>query len=178
MTQNINEMENIYVEQIQGHISSLEVCHADADAAVSQFEEFQASLGGYMVATTEFDSSQKEYQILIHPALDRLASLSEFYAGFARAYDEMVVEVGRRMGVRNKMEGIMKRALAEIDELYEHDLQKREEFKAETGEYLPVDIWPGLMDPPMRYSVEAIGGDIPILKKEVLSKALRTVNGI
>jgi len=30
----------------------------------------------------------------------------------------------------------------------------------------------------MRYNVETIGGDIPLLKKEVLSKALRTVNGI
>lgn len=124
MTQNINEMENMYVEQIQGHISSLEACHAEATAAVSQFEEFQASLGSYIVATTEFDSSQKEYQILIHPALDRLDSLSEFYAGFAKAYNEMVVEVGRRMGIKNQMEGIMKRALAEIDELYERELSK------------------------------------------------------
>lgn len=48
----------------------------------------------------------------------------------------------------------------------------------ESGEYIPVDIWPGLMDPPMRYNIEAIGGDIPILKKEVLSKALRIINGI
>ena len=41
-----------------------------------------------------------------------------------------------------------------------------------------MDIWPGLVDPPMRYNVDSVGGDIPVLKKEVLSKALRTVNGI
>ena len=63
---------------------------------------------------------------MIHPALDRLDSLSDFYAGFARAYDEMVVEVGRRMGVKNQMEGIMKRALADIDGLYERELPRSE----------------------------------------------------
>ncbi|RPB22261.1 hypothetical protein L211DRAFT_789118 [Terfezia boudieri ATCC MYA-4762] len=178
MSHYLNEMETIYAEQVQGHISTLEACHADTIAAFTQFDDFQGNLGSYIVATTEFESAQKEYHSLIHPALDRLAALSDFYAGFARAYDEMVVEAGRRMGIKNKMEGIMKRALTEIEELYEYDAQKREEFKAETGEFLPMDIWPGLMDPPMRYNVEAIGGDIPLLKKEVLSKALRTVNGI
>ncbi|KAI5787039.1 autophagy-related protein 17 [Peziza echinospora] len=174
----ISEMENIFVEHVQGHIHSLESCYAQTNAALAQFEEFQIHLGSYIVASTEFESAQKEYQSLIHPALDRLANLSDFYSGFARAYDEMVVEVGRRMGIRNKMESIMKNALAEIEELYEHDLQKREEFKSDTGEFLPMDIWPGLIDPPMRYNVEAIGGDIPVLKKEVLSRALRTVNGL
>ncbi|KAF8473972.1 autophagy-related protein 17 [Kalaharituber pfeilii] len=178
MAHYINEMESIYVDQVKAHIDALEACQKDTNAAFAQFEEFQANLGSYVVASTEFESTQKEYQSLIHPALDRLASLSDFYAGFARAYDEMVVEVGRRLGIRNKMESIMKRALSEIEELYEHDAQQREEFKKETGEYLPMDIWPGLMDPPMRYKVEAIGGDIPILKKEVLKKALRTVNGL
>lgn len=122
MAHYLNDMESIYGERVQGHISSLETCYSDASAAFTQFEEFQANLGSFIVATTEFDGLQKEYQGLIHPALDRLASLSDFYSGFARAYDEMVVEVGRRMGIRNKMETIMKRALAEIEELYEREL--------------------------------------------------------
>lgn len=121
MTNHLYEMENIYIEHVQGHISALEACFADTNAALVQFEEFQANLGSYIVASTEFEGAQKEYQSLIHPALERLANLSDFYAGFARAYDEMLVEVGRRMGIRNKMESIMKRALAEIEELYERE---------------------------------------------------------
>lgn len=55
------------------------------------------------------------------------------------------------------------------------DAAEREEFKRETGDFLPADIWTGLIDPPMKYKVEPVGGDLPELKKEILSKALRTL---
>jgi autophagy-related protein 17 len=55
-------------------------------------------------------------------------------------------------------------------------LEHREDFKANQGEYLPSDIWPGLMNPPVRYEITAIddeGNAIPELKKDVVEKALQ-----
>jgi autophagy-related protein 17 len=55
-------------------------------------------------------------------------------------------------------------------------LERREEFKAEQGEYLPSDIWPGLANPPVKFEINAVGKEantLPELKKEVVEQALQ-----
>ena len=56
------------------------------------------------------------------------------------------------------------------------DLLEREAFKADQGEYLPSDIWPGLMEPPPRYDITSADSDlakIPDLPDEVVEKAIQ-----
>jgi autophagy-related protein 17 len=55
-------------------------------------------------------------------------------------------------------------------------LEERADFKTDQGEYLPSDIWPGLMNPPLRYEITAIDDEdnaLPELKKDVVDKALQ-----
>lgn len=55
------------------------------------------------------------------------------------------------------------------------DLAERESFKGEQGDHLPVDIWAGVMDPPVRYSiVKDVGGgsELPGVNKEAIQRAL------
>jgi autophagy-related protein 17 len=59
------------------------------------------------------------------------------------------------------------------------EVERREEFKAELGEFLPIDIWPGLMNPPIRYEVSAVGeeaNNLPDLKKSVIEKAMARIS--
>lgn len=56
------------------------------------------------------------------------------------------------------------------------DLAERETFKDEQGDHLPVDIWPGVLDPPVRYSIiKDMGGagELPVISKEVIEEALK-----
>lgn len=58
------------------------------------------------------------------------------------------------------------------------DLRDRETFKGEYGEWLPMDLWPGLMDPPIRFDIEKDlqgGRELPALGKEVIEKAMRRI---
>lgn len=55
------------------------------------------------------------------------------------------------------------------------DLAEREAFKEEQGDHLPMDIWTGIMDPPVRYTVvkdTGGGSDLPGVSKEAIQKAL------
>jgi autophagy-related protein 17 len=55
------------------------------------------------------------------------------------------------------------------------DLVDRETFKEEQGDHLPVDIWPGVLDPPVRYSIvkdTGGAGELPGISKEVIEEAL------
>jgi len=58
----------------------------------------------------------------------------------------------------------------------EEDLQDREIFKEEYGQWLPVDLWPGFGDPPVSWSIEKDlqgGRELPALGKDVIEKAMR-----
>jgi len=58
------------------------------------------------------------------------------------------------------------------------ELERREDFKIEQGEFLPGDIWPGLTNSPIRYEVSAIGDEatsLPDIKKDVIDKAVKRI---
>ena len=89
------------------------------------------------------------------------------------------------------MDKIIRHALSQVERLYngtfpcvlslrartddvQAEVERREEFKAEQGEYLPSDIWPGLANPPVKYKVTPVGEEahtLPELKKDVVEQA-------
>ena len=86
MNHSLNTMDQIYTTDVLGHLDALDAVAVDTHTALAKFEDFQASLGGYVVAGTEFEAAQKEFQALMHPALERLRALAEFYAEIGRAH--------------------------------------------------------------------------------------------
>ena len=56
------------------------------------------------------------------------------------------------------------------------DVEEREAFRADQGEYLPSDIWPGLVNAPTKLEIRAVDaeeGSIPELSKDVIEAAAR-----
>ena len=70
-------------------------------------------------------------------------------------------------------------AMRRIEKLYEDDLEEREAFRKEQGNFLPVDIWPGVMNPPLRYRVLAEDEveRVPDISKSVIHRAIKRVHG-
>ena len=59
------------------------------------------------------------------------------------------------------------------------DLNEREAFKADQGEHLPSDIWPGLTKMPVRYEfrkVDPAAESLPDIPAPVLQGALQRMN--
>ncbi|KAL7276455.1 Autophagy-related protein 17 [Rhizina undulata] len=172
----LSEMENIYSE-----VSCIHEGLLDADfqivEAVGHFEEFGARLSGFLDVRRDFEGRQEELRSEMEERLADLWGLGEFYEGFAGAYDEMVVEVARRRGVAVRMEAVAREAMGRLEALFEEDLQEREAFRNTQGEHLPIDIWPGLLDPPIRYVFTKEGRELPDIAKEVIERALRKTQG-
>ena len=81
-----------------------------------------------------------------------------------------------------------------MDRLHAEDERSREQFTVTQGDFLPLDIWPGLRDPPRKYEVRPVkSGDdeeedaresegeggvvqsIPQLSRHVVERALTRV---
>lgn len=58
------------------------------------------------------------------------------------------------------------------------DFEERESFRIDQAEYIPSDLWAGLVNPPTRYHIVRADDDmddIPDIKKSVSEKAIQRV---
>ncbi|KAF2834951.1 APG17-domain-containing protein [Patellaria atrata CBS 101060] len=170
------EMEGVLAETTT-YIEQLRAENAGLRSVVSLLGKVGGQMPGYISAASEYMARWDEERSNIEEKMEQLEGLRQFYEGFLGAYDGLLVEVGRRRGVQNAMEKIAQEAMAKIEKLFKEDADQRELFKEDQGDFLPSDIWPGLVNPPVRFEVRAIdgAGSIPEVKKEVLEKAFQRV---
>jgi autophagy-related protein 17 len=112
------EMETIYTS-ISATIDDFRVLERQTIAVFNAFDEFQTELGICMDGLKEFETRQAELKNDMQLRLEELWRLGEFYEGFVRAYDAMVIEVGRRKGVAARMEAVIKEAQKKLKAIYD-----------------------------------------------------------
>lgn len=169
------EAEDVVLE-IQDRIaemeSILENVLAQRDAMVSVYNatteifEHLSSLAStrlpeFIAQAHTFTRIWNEEHERIRAGMADLYDLRSLYVGFLDAYDGLILEVSRRKHVRQGVERILREARAKLDQLYEEDVNAREAFRVEQGDYLPSDIWPGVGRGPMKVKfVRAPGGKL------------------
>ncbi len=80
----------------------------------------------------------------------------DFYERFDLAYAELLVEVSSRRRRHDKAKRKADEAQKELDRLRAEDERAREQFALAQGDFLPLDIWPGLRDKPRQYQVRVV----------------------
>ncbi|KAI9706488.1 MAG: autophagy protein 17 [Candelina mexicana] len=154
--------------------------YANTTAAFSLTEEVGEKLLEYVSQGRQFLMRWNEERQVIEEGLEETERLGDFYERFLMAYDGLIIEVGRRKSAQVKMEKVKEEAMEKLEQLHENELAEREHFRLDQGEYLPSDIWPGLVDSPMRYRMvptEENTRVVPPLPRSVLEAALRRTNG-
>ena len=173
------EMENLHV-QVETHKERLTKSNASATTAFKLLEAIGRKLPNCITQSQEFQVRWDCEKAKIDERLGELEGLTQFYGGFLRAYDNLIIEIGRRKTMEQRMEKEVQDARARLEKLYEDDIEEREAFRNEQGEFLPVDIWPGLMAEPLRFDI--IPSDdkvtrVPDISKSVIHRAIRRVHG-
>ena len=175
----ISEME-VQHELVTAHMEQLDKEHSSTISAFKMLEDIGLRLPGYITQKQVFLMRWEDEKAKISERMEELEGLREFYDGFLGAYDNLLIEIGRRKALESKMDKIVQEAMAKIEKLYEDDGEEREAFKQEQGDFLPVDIWPGLMTGPLQYEilpVNGAAGRVPDISKSVLQQAIRRVSG-
>ncbi|KAI9669587.1 MAG: autophagy protein 17 [Caeruleum heppii] len=151
----LSDMES-QSDYVIAHVDYLSQVYADTTAAFGLLEDVGRTLPEYLAHSHEFQARWEEEKSKIVEQLADLDAFTDTYDGFLRAYDGLVVEVGRRKDVQKKMEAVARDAVKKLDQLYQDDLAAREAFRRDEGRFLPSDIWSGLMDPPLRLQITPI----------------------
>lgn len=172
LTKDAAEAEDVVLE-IQEHIADMEailenlLAQRDAILAVSNattgiFQHLlslaSTRLPNYIAQAHDFARVWNEEHERIRAGMNDISDLRSLYLGFLDAYDGLILEVSRRKHVRQGVEKILREARAKLDQLYEEDVNAREAFRVEQGDYLPSDIWPGVGREPMRVEFVRVSG--------------------
>ena len=173
------EMEADY-ERVSEHSDRLSDELARNNTAFKMLEEVGNKLPSYITQSHIFLLRWDEEKAKIEDRMTELDSVCHFYVGFLSAYDNLIIEVGRRKAMEVKMAKVAQDALSKIEALRSEDVAEREAFRLEQGDFLPVDIWPGLMEAPTRYVLardEGGGRGVPDIAASVIREAIRRVGG-
>lgn len=173
------DMENKH-DFILAHVRELKNTHLATNAAYQLLDGVSVRLPGYTIASQDFRLHWEETKLNIQDQLNDLESMRMFYENYQSSYDGLIIEVNRRKDSEEKVKGIMRKAMEQIGKLHKIDVEEREGFRLDVGEYLPVDLWPDVNAAPRRWefglagSVEGMA-EVPVLGREVVSAAERRV---
>lgn len=78
--------------------------------------------------------------------IEQVQELCEVYDKFKKAYFNLLKERERRKSVAIQMKSILDECKGKLMALNEDDLDHRQQFLHENGDYLPENIWPGKID--------------------------------
>ncbi|TVY58776.1 Autophagy-related protein 17 [Lachnellula cervina] len=170
------EMEGKH-EAILEHVASLTTAYNNTTNAYHILEGVGARLSGYIIASQEFRLRWDETKAQIQDQLSELESMRLFYENYFSSYDSLILEVYRRKECEEKVKGIVDRAMEQMGRLYEADMKEREGFRLDVGDFLPVDLYPGVNKPApvwefvLRNGDGVVEGSVPALERGAIEAA-------
>lgn len=129
-------------------------------AAFHVVEDIGAKLQSYVDAETEYVQRWEDEKDIVYSKVDEMGLLRDFYDGYASAYGSLMLEVERRRVVQDKIANTWRKARETVDKLVESDRKEREHFRQEIGDFLPTDLWVGMVEPTRRWEVVAVEEEV------------------
>ena len=173
----IAEMES-HQQLLIEHVTACDQDYASTMSAFRQLEDIGQRLPAFVAQSQVFLMRWDEEKTRIEERMEELEGLREFYDGYLTAYDNLLIEIGRRKALEIKVGKIIQDTLNKIDRLYTADAEARDAFKLEQGDFLPIDIWPGMTEGPTRYKflpVDAGESVIPDVPESVIQQAVERI---
>lgn len=153
--QRLAEMEH-YLSQLDTHAHSARTCHNYIAKALANLRTIGRHLPKYIAAAKTFTGTWSQIREDMEQKMTELASLTDFYDQFLQSYALLLKELHRRTAAEAKMKKVLEKAKREVDAMYDDDLELRDQFVKDVGDFLPRDIWPGLVEPPKRWDFTTV----------------------
>lgn len=136
----LDEMEARQASILE-HVAALNTTYIETTTAYAILEGVSARLIGYIIAGQDFRARWEETKVNIQEQLANLEDMRLFYENYYSSYDGLILEVFRRKQSEEKVKAIMRKAMEQVEKVYEADARQREEFRIDVGEFLPADLW-------------------------------------
>ena len=149
------------LNQIENHINHLRNEASALSSILQMITQITAEVRSHILTSRSFHVSWlDDTRPTLLNGIEEWENQREFYERFDLAYAELLVEVSARRRRHEKAKRKAEEAQKELDRLYTEDERAREQFALAQGDFLPLDIWPGLRDAPRQYEVKAVATEM------------------
>ena len=146
------------LQQVESHIAYLRNEDAALGNVLKMIAHVVAEVKGIISTSRSFHGVWLEdTRPSLVSGIEEWENQREFYERFDLAYAELLVEISSRRRRHEKAKRKAEEAQRELDRLRTEDERAREQFAVSQGDFLPLDIWPGLRDAPRQYEVRTVG---------------------
>lgn len=150
------EMEFL-LSQIENHMNHLRNEASALSSILQMLSQITREVRNHIATSRGFHASWlDDTRPTLLNGIEEWENQREFYERFDLAYAELLVEISSRRRRHEKAKRKAEEAQKELDRLTKEDEKSREQFALAQGDYLPLDIWPGLRDKPRRYEVRVV----------------------
>jgi autophagy-related protein 17 len=176
------------LQQIENHIHHLRSEASALSSILQMISQITAEVKTHINTSRSFHTAWlQDTRPSLLTGIEEWENQREFYERFDLAYAELLVEISSRRRRHEKAKRKAEEAQKELDRLQAEDERAREQFTLTQGDFLPLDIWLGLRDPPRRYEVKVVAVEqdgeeeemgvrsIPQLGRNVVERALGRV---
>ncbi|KNG48153.1 kinase activator [Stemphylium lycopersici] len=145
------------LSQIENHVNHLRSEASALSSILQMISQITGEVKAHIATSRAFHVSwlQDTRPNLLN-GIDEWENQRDFYERFDLAYAELLVEISSRRRRHEKAKRKAEEAQKELDRLRLEDERAREQFTLAQGDFLPLDIWPGLRDPPRQYEVRVV----------------------
>ncbi|KAJ4352815.1 Autophagy- protein 17 [Ascochyta clinopodiicola] len=151
----------LLLNQIENHINHLRNEASALSSILQMIARITAEVRSHLLTSRSFHVSWlNDTRPTLLNGIEEWENQREFYERFDLAYAELLVEVSSRRRRHEKAKRKAEEAQKELDRLFTEDERAREQFALAQGDFLPLDIWPGLRDAPRQYEVMPVASDV------------------
>jgi autophagy-related protein 17 len=150
-----NAMRNI-LSSIQETLQYIDTAFKGTRDAFEVLQSFEVRLPHYTTYPNEYVHAWTQYKSDLLNSTAELNRLNEFYMDYLESYAKLLEEVDRRASTEEQMRAKLEMAVNRVEQIREADKEMRDRFRAEVGDFLPVDIFPGLVEDAPRYRVVVV----------------------
>jgi autophagy-related protein 17 len=152
---------NFFLTEIENHVNHLRNEASALSSVLQMVSRIAVEVRSNIVTARSFHASWlDDTRPTLLNGIEEWETQREFYERFDLAYAELLVEVSSRRRRHEKAKRKAEDAQKELDRLYAEDERAREQFTLAQGNFLPLDIWPGLRDAPRQYEVRTVPAEV------------------
>jgi autophagy-related protein 17 len=167
----LGSMEEM-ASEIQARITVLQSEYTSTTSAFTILEGIANRLPTYLAASDIFIQSWDDHKDTIARQMEEVESMRTFYEGYLSSYNNLILEVQRRHNAEEKMKNVLRKAMESVQKLHAVDRKERDTFRRDVGDFLPADLWPGLISDAPRWEINVLGEDDGIESTPQLNKGI------
>lgn len=179
LREHLSEMETKH-DAILAYVSNLAAAFDSTTTAFNALQSLSAQLPAYLMAASDFRLRWEDTKSQIREQLQEMDAMRIFYENYHASYDNLIMEVYRRRLSEDRVKTIMKKAMEQIEKVVEADMKEREAFRGDVGDFLPGDLWGGVVEAAPKWEFVALrneegqdGAEAPQLERAIVEGAVR-----